>query len=557
MTSIGQEGGRSHGSFTPAPVRGSDVALALLLASASTVYLATLPLNVIAPPDEAHALHQAKRLLDGEVLYRDLFDLVTPLWTYLMACLFWLFGTTLATARTAAAVIHGATALAVFLLCRSIGVRRAVAAVAAAAPVIVCEPAYPVANRHWLVTLMCLALLFWCLPVRRRPVWSFAAGIIAGTIVATHQQRGVSMGLGVLTFMLVEALLHARHGDTEPFAALASRVVSFAAGVVGVVGPTLAALMVTAGIEPVWYALVIHPLTNYYGTLSSSWARAGPNVAQSTYPLLLKYLPLILLPAAARLLLLIWRGRDSGQARLLALLALFCIFAVVSIAYYPDLVHVAFIAPLFFVAMAEAAEWLLRFLPRWAAATAAWVVAAVILATGGSRLAHRWNQEQSRYKEARATAFGRVDFTPGFARLYDELDRLLSSGPSRTLYAHPLSGFTYLILGARNPTRFEFMQAGSYNTDEQCREVLKALETEDVPYVFFPLPGLSRTSDPIVRFIHERYAPVEGSGSGNSIWKRRPPGTVERGEGVQPGRQNRPSAGLADHSHQGLSRHPA
>jgi hypothetical protein len=519
MSSNGGGGAASPGFSFAAALRWPDVALGVLLASATVIYLATLPLNVVTPPDEAHALHQAKRLLDGEVLYRDLFDLATPLWTYLMACLFWLFGTTLATARATVAVVHGATVLGLFLVCRGIGVRRAVAIVAAAAPIIVCQPVYPVANRHWLVTLMCMALLFWCLPARRRAVWSLIAGIIVGIIVATHQQRGASMGLGVFAFMLVEALLQARYGNAEPVSALARRIAAFAVGVIAVVGTILAGAVISAGLEPVWYALVVHPLTNYYGTLSSTWARAGPYIARSTFPLFLKYLPVILVLVLGRLLFLIWYGRNPAQARLLALLALFCAFAIVSIAYYPDVIHVAFIAPLFFVAIAEALEWLLRALPRRLAAPAAWIAAAAILVASGNRLAQRWNDERDWFNEERATAFGRANFSFGFVGLYDRLDRLLGDVPSRTLYVHPISGFTYLLLGARNPTRFEFMQAGGYNTLDHGREVIEALDGQEVPYVFFALRP--RPSDPVVQFIRKHYEPLEGSWTPETIWKRR------------------------------------
>src|SRR4051812_8699254 len=98
------------------PLRWSrDAAAALVLFAVVVGYLATLPLN-LQSPDEARHLDHAKRLLDGEVLYRDVFDITTPGWVFLMTAAFRLFGSTLAVARGVAAAIHGATAIAVFAI---------------------------------------------------------------------------------------------------------------------------------------------------------------------------------------------------------------------------------------------------------------------------------------------------------------------------------------------------------------------------------------------------------------------------------------------------------
>ena len=56
-----------------------DGVLALLLFTITAMYVVALPLS-IASPDENNALHQAKRLLDGEVMYRDIFDPSMPGW---------------------------------------------------------------------------------------------------------------------------------------------------------------------------------------------------------------------------------------------------------------------------------------------------------------------------------------------------------------------------------------------------------------------------------------------------------------------------------------------
>lgn len=54
-----------------------DLTLATLLFVGTVAYAATLPTNM-APPDEATYLLEAKRLRDGDVMYRDVFDFTTP-----------------------------------------------------------------------------------------------------------------------------------------------------------------------------------------------------------------------------------------------------------------------------------------------------------------------------------------------------------------------------------------------------------------------------------------------------------------------------------------------
>lgn len=61
-----------------------DLAWAALLAGATALYLATLP-HDLYPGDEGRFLYEAKRLIDGDVPYRDFFDFITPGLLYLLA----------------------------------------------------------------------------------------------------------------------------------------------------------------------------------------------------------------------------------------------------------------------------------------------------------------------------------------------------------------------------------------------------------------------------------------------------------------------------------------
>src|SRR6185295_19928482 len=82
----------------------ADAVLATGLFVTTVAYLAALP-RTIASADEGTFLYEAKRILDGQVFYRDIFDLITPGAHYLMAALYWVFGVDIATARLADAVV--------------------------------------------------------------------------------------------------------------------------------------------------------------------------------------------------------------------------------------------------------------------------------------------------------------------------------------------------------------------------------------------------------------------------------------------------------------------
>ena len=59
-----------------------DVFLATVAFTVTFAYTYVLP-PVLMPGDEANYLHEAKRVAQGEVLYRDVFELTTPGWVFM------------------------------------------------------------------------------------------------------------------------------------------------------------------------------------------------------------------------------------------------------------------------------------------------------------------------------------------------------------------------------------------------------------------------------------------------------------------------------------------
>ncbi len=493
-----------------------DALLALLLCAATVLYLTQFPLSLGAA-DEPKPLYQAKRLLDGEVMYRDMFDLVLPGWTYLMAGLFWLFGTTLATARMTAAVVHGIAVGVFFLICRQLAVRRELAGAAALAYLVVCQPAYPMASQHWFATMLCVLLLAIALrpqPTRRRAA---AMGVVVGMLIMVHQQRGAFMGLGAAACLVTEALLARWYRDASVRPPLAQQLFALGAGALLVVVPSIGWLVLRAGFDPVWEAVVTYPLVNYRGAIRTRWGLGGGRT--QTLPRLLAVMPVVLAVTVPRALRLGFRRADRQHARALSILTVFSLFSILSVFYYPDFIHLAFIAPVFLIAMAEALGWALRQLPARAHRILGLGVALALTT------ASAWRLEQNLTKQAPgrptrdfATPFGRVEINQVTIDWLEKLDALLDDAPSRTLYVHPNAGYTYLLLGARNPTRFEFVVAG-YTSAEALQEVVGNLAAKRPPYVV-TREALVWKGDPIAHFIRAHYQPLTpGQRAGTIIWQ--------------------------------------
>src|SRR5262249_52940460 len=241
-------------------------------------------------------------------------------------------------------------------------------------------------------------------------------------------------------WLLAEAARQRWYGSGGRASSLfrAGALLGAAAG--SVVGAVLALAVVGAGLRPVWDALVIFPLFNYRSQMSCPGGavnRMPAAIARFRFPLVLKSLPLALLPSAARLLILVPLRRDPLVARRLLLLLIFSGASALSIAYFPDFIKISFIASVFLVAAAENLEWAVGTIPAPEALKAplGWLAFIIALVAGGRQLYANLVALPAAYPVRHTTAFGRVDFaSEDEARLRDTLAALLADQPSRALY---------------------------------------------------------------------------------------------------------------------------
>jgi hypothetical protein len=285
------------------------------------------------------------------------------------------------------------------------------------------------------------------------------------------------------------------------------------AGGLAVVVPVMAAVVATAGVRPVWHQLVVYPLTDYRTLNHSGWGDVHLfNLALAAYtvPTLLACLPLTAGVAALRALWLWRRAADPDRLGRLLALAVISGAAILSVAYLPDFIHLAFIAPFGLLCTAEALDACGRALarqsdraPAWrSAASAALGVPLVVL------LAHNASRARQEFPLSHQTAFGRVDFaTAQEVDLVEHARTLLGGVPTRQFFAYPVYTSLYLTTDTDNPTPNQVLILG-HSSWAQMTRAANLLRAHPLPYVFAcRWPGAP--VEPVREYLDAEYEPTE------------------------------------------------
>jgi hypothetical protein len=483
----------------------SDITVCVVLAGTTIAYVLLMPWTL--GTDEGYYLYHAVRVVRGEILYRDVSELITPLLIDGMALLFRIFGASMTTARAATAVVQGGIVALVYLTCRTLHVRRVLSGAIALGHPAYATYVWPEASPHWLGTLLVLLLLLVGLDRRRarRPGWLVTQGALLAALVLDHQPTGFVMAIALLVLVFGDALADRRWGP-EPGPGLIGRAAILAGTSATIVLLVLGVHLARAGFEPLFKQLVLQPLTGYREVNKTSWGGGFPIVTfRFTVLPLITNLPLVVLPVVLAQTVLAWiSGSARPRAETLLVLAVFGIAATASVCYYPDVVHLAYIFPVALLLAAEIIQSLLR-----AAGTrsgqASVALGSALGVACAARLHRNWVQAHADYPISHETAFGRVDFaSQGLADTVDLLRRLLDGTPGREMFVYPTGGGISLMVDARNPTRHDWIFP-VYQSDEEQRDVVRALERHRPRYVVFVLPSPGPENNPIVAYIEQTY----------------------------------------------------
>jgi hypothetical protein len=493
---------------------------ALFLAAVACV--AALP-HHLGESDESLLLYETLRIMRGEVFYRDIFNNIAPGAHLVFLTLFAIFGASITTARLAIAVVHGLIAVIIYACCRRLGVRRGLGAAAALAHLALAQPAFPYASPHWLSALLGVALL---LAALRRP-WAARTpgaawlGVIAGLLTAVHHQRGVILLPGAVAVLVADWLVTWRCSGREPARTLLRRLQWLLGAYAAVVVPFFAALLWWAGVGPVWAALVEFPLVHYRRfNQTPPWGAVNlltAPLAAYTLPRLLAWLPLALLPVGTGGLVRAWR-RAPGEApqRPIALVVV-GLFTLASTLYFPDFIHLAFIAPVLIVALATDVEWGLAALgattrPKRKSAARFGVRAAVVLLllVLAAKIGANLRRSQRDFAVRVETPFGRIALrSAATAELVATIRTLANAAPNRQMFVYPGYPALYLMTGTDNPTPFQILLPG-YNPPQALAAARVGLQIKRVPLVVLVHAAIA-ADDPILRYVREHYDPVGAS----------------------------------------------
>lgn len=480
------------------------------------VYLLSFP-PTLSSLDESYLLYGAKRVFEGQALYRDFFDFVTPGSFYLYALAYALGGVSITSARTTAAALNALGAACTYFLTLHVA-STVEAIIAGLLVVVVCVPVWNLASNHWMAAALGLAsaavLLAtrWQSATRGRP---FAAGALAGLVVCTNQSAG--MWLIAWLAVSVPALAVAR-GHSNLWRRCLRELVWTAAGGAAVCVPVLGYAAWRSSPGEMLYATHTWVLENYYNAnvgrmrwsgYNSDWADG----VRYTYLWLFRAIPLLLGIETASIAWAVWRYGLRSQLVRCSLLLL-AITACAGILYYPDVIHVAFVAPFSFVVIggmvhrARTALGVTRWpAARWAMQVACAGLLVIVVAKGWSNERRAWQENPVLYE----TAFGTLAGWQMRADTLRELrEKLHVDGRTPRLFAYQNDAWIYLTLPADNPTPFALLHP-VYNSPAQVQEAIDRLERDPEARVLVNTLA-TEPGDPFMEYLKGHFRDVAGVG---------------------------------------------
>jgi hypothetical protein len=422
-------------------------------------------LHGIQPNDEGLMLQAVERIHQGQVPYRDFWWFYPPGQPYLLAGLRELAGPSLLTWRIVRVLADATVAVLAFSLARrGAGPRLSLAAWAAA----ILAMAYPSGPHPFPIALA--FVLGALLAFERRPA---LAGVLIGAAAAWRIEFAAFGALGIVL---------TRPAGLRRFvlAALASAAVLYL--------PVVA----SAGLRPSWNLLVDYPLTDfrayqslpfplsYDGPLNTS--SAGGFLGDSAEPLLLFYLPLVLLVGLGGAALAVAVARPLAP-RLVAT----AVFAVGALAYLlvrTDLFHTAPLA----VMVAILAAWALAQEPRVLRRVPAVLAGLALLYAVAEGLDRRWLVLREHTVALDLPVADGVRVPARRAAELEALVRRLRKGPiyvtgRRADLVTSGDPLLYVLAGRRNPTRYDIPAPGVVTSAPVQREIVRDLDRTRTPLV--------------------------------------------------------------------------
>jgi hypothetical protein len=501
--------------------------------------------------DEGSTAAQALRIVNGELIYRDFFTVVTPGSYYTIAWLFQLFGEGLIVLRWAA-LVTGLLLLAVTL---HIARRVMTWPLAAAAAMMTTVWGWFLVTPNYYSLQAGLFALIALASYLRGSI--LLAGVMIGLTAMIKQNVGAYAAVAIVVAIWASRLFDGRWDIKKRLQTSAY----FAGGIALVVVPVVLGLIV-AGAGPYMYeSWVYYPLAKYPERFSLPFPEFHPVLAdQSVVSLsdaigavltrsvpepavfeiwvkLVIFLPVLVLPFAAVAIAVHayrWRVRADQAAALegRAVLAIALMAGLLLLQSWPraDVAHILFGLQPTFILFGYLLHCAWRGLvllpgPRALVHAAAMAIALVpigLMLWNGYR---RTDWEYANYVAyLRSERGAGVRTLPVEAQRIDVVTRYIAehTAPDEPIFVVPWAAGFYFLADRANPTRTDFML---FEDPELYPCLLSRLEQRPPKYVIYGYTwdvDEKRFRDyaaPIDRYIRSRYS-LESSVDGYEIWRR-------------------------------------
>jgi hypothetical protein len=473
----------------------------------------------LASGDQAIYLHDATRILGGEMIYRDYDHFTFPGTDVIYAALFKCFGVR-AWIPQAMLVILGT--LTVWLIILISGKLMAGMAVYLPALLFITLPfsSYLDATHHW-YSLVAATAASTVLLEERTPARLVVAGALVG--VATFFTQ--SMALMTVGFSLF--LLWERGRTNETWNVLSKKAACFLAGFLATATVCLAYFVWTMGARKIFYFTVTFVARYYPADWFNNWRvylTGRPQLHDWTTWLDLPAFVLIhlIVPFVYVLFLVGYAVRSRGQqsddlCRRLMLVNIAGLFLFLTVASAPAYSRLYAVSPPALVILV----WLLKSSPRFSQSLlrVAWITTLVMLMARPLVMQIRWKAY--------------LDLPTGRTAFYDPLlyekCRWMSqrTRPFDYFFGDHLLAFT---LRLRNAGRVPFLRPTDYTRPEEVADAIQGIDKFQVRFVSWYI-GLDREKDaarhpegnhlaPMRLYLQEHYHVAQTFANGDQIWER-------------------------------------
>ena len=502
--------------------RSRRLTLLIVLLSAIFVYLQVFALPGtprVAGGDQAIYLHNATRMLDGEMIYRDYDHFTLPGTDVVYATLFKLFGVR-AWIPQAMLVVLGASM--VWLITFISGKLLSGPAAYLPALLFITLPfsSYLDATHHWfslVATTAALALLV----EERTPVRLVVAGALIG-IATLFTQTMAFLSVGFALFLLWE---RGRRGQT--WSELLKKEVSLAAGFLATIIACLAYFVWTVGAKQLFYFTVTFPARYYPADWFNNW-----RVYLAGRPQLHAWATWFDLPAFALIHLIVpyiyiffligYAGRLRRQPceelwLRLVLVNVAGLSLFLTVASAPAYSRLYAVSPPALVILV----WLCQSAPKFSQPLLRLAWMTVIIMSMARPLVM-----QVRWRAYLDLPTGRTVFYD--ALLYEKCQWIAQrTQPFDYFFGDHLVAFT---LRLRNAGRVPFLRPTDYTRPEEVADAIQGLEKFHVRFVSWYI-GLDREKDaarhpegnhlaPIRLYLQEHYHVAQTFTNGDQMWER-------------------------------------